>query len=300
METGGYLGDVARKMALIEKIGQHTQPLIGKWPEYEKASFWSMLLSLDVSDLRRILGDLEKPEKNREALKKLRSSAGVLPSLLKLYIGRYLGAMSGYFDEADGLRLEDLLVPSNHKIDHISNMICLSPQLHTWWGQGQFLLAPMGQPFQEEVPVSTATESPNKPATRGAAKKTRKVWTQEVRFYWTQFTDARGMEVDMPLHTDPRTLFRTPSGGREACNINTWRPLDDGQVAKFHAELKGNLPAYELLDLQAKLIRAWALTAAADPQEYKRFDDKDDEDLDAKYEDLRRSIVTQYFLPLDD
>ncbi|KAF6802304.1 hypothetical protein CMUS01_15393 [Colletotrichum musicola] len=222
METGGYLGDVARKMALIEKIGQHTKPLIGKWPEYGKASFWSMLLRLDVIDLRRILGTRNQAQ-------------------------------------------TDLL--------------------HMWWGQGQFLLAPMGQPFQEKVPVSTTTESPDKPATRGAAG--------------TRFTDVRGMEVDMPLHTDPRTLFTTLSGVREACNINTWRALDDGQVAKFQAELKENLPAYELLDLQAKLIRAWALTAAADPQEYKRFDDDDDQNLAAKYEDLRRSILAEYYLPLD-
>ncbi|KAF6806992.1 hypothetical protein CSOJ01_08496 [Colletotrichum sojae] len=276
METGGYLGDVARNMALIEKIDQHTQPLIQKWPEYGKASFWSMLLSLDVSDLKRLLDDLDKPEKNEDALYDLRCSVGTLPSLLSLFKkGCVPGSGVVKTDETRNQTQSDL-------------------------GQGQFLLAPMGQPFQEEVPVSTTTESPNKPATRGTAKKTRKLWTQEVRFYWTQFTDVRGMEVDMPLHTDPRTLFRTLSGNREACNINTLRPLDEGQVAKFHAELKENLPAYHLLDLQAKLIRAWALTAAADPQEYKRFDDDDEEDLDAKYEDLRRRAVTDYYLPLDD
>ncbi|KAF6829172.1 hypothetical protein CPLU01_08062 [Colletotrichum plurivorum] len=76
------------------------------------------------------------------------------------------------------------------------------------------------------------------------------------------------MSVEIDFNFDPRTRFKHQSRGVEACNVETWRPLDNGQVVTVHAERLEDLPDPEILDLQAKLITAWALTAGADPPKY--------------------------------
>ncbi|KAF6822729.1 hypothetical protein CPLU01_11839 [Colletotrichum plurivorum] len=267
----GYLGDIEQKMALLQEIHKHSQPRLERFPELGKASCWSMLLTLDVTALKRILNDLHGPgTKPTVTLKYLlvkghtsdspvprtkesryeteTEQYGGLPHLSVGGLGfhkallMYLRNILTYIDTGgELLDLLEELEATTPITDSRRNMICLSHSLHTLWRLGRFILVPMGRP-----------------------SKVKTQWCQQMRFYWTRATDVGGMLADLSLDTDPRTRFKDPLNGIDAYNIK------DGQVITVRADCQDDLPDYDILDLHAKLTTAWALTAGVDPREYDR------------------------------
>lgn len=176
--------------------------------------------------------------------------------------------MPTYFDE-DSQLSDKLALETTHLTDTRRNMICLSPDLRSWWKLGRFILVPIDGPL-----------------------KMRSRWCQRMKFYWTRATDVGGMEAEMTLDTDPRTRFKAPFDGIDAYNIK------DGQVVTVCADCQEDLPDYELLDLQAKLITAWALTGGADPREYEHpSGDEEAWDMHAVCEDLRKRLSSIRYGP---
>lgn len=81
----GFLGDIDRKMALLQEIHRLGQPEAARFSGFSKASLWSMLLIQDVDALERIRDDLKYPKRRVDiTLRRLHGNTYGFPKLLSI------------------------------------------------------------------------------------------------------------------------------------------------------------------------------------------------------------------------
>ncbi|KAK1994073.1 hypothetical protein LX36DRAFT_223609 [Colletotrichum falcatum] len=156
-------------------------------------------------------------------------------------------------------------------VDTPKNMVTLNPQLHDWWGRGLFALEPLGKPKASDAQSATGTPTTSK-------KQKREEYTIQVRFHWLRRTDVRDLKSIVDFSQDPIAKLRIPDPNPPAAvNLQTWRPIENGQVFEITANDLEELPDYEILLLQWDLLRMWRLAGGADPAVYSLDDDSDEE-----------------------
>ncbi|KAF6842375.1 hypothetical protein CMUS01_03154 [Colletotrichum musicola] len=274
----GYLGDIERKMALLQEIHKHSQPRLERFPELGKASCCSMLLTLDVTALKWILDDLHGPgTKPTVTLKYLRESSIALPKLLSLFVKGHTSdsPVPRTKECRNETETEQVKKRDNQKCiltGTISTEVChIFPSADSRFTQHIFLylrsilnyidtgveLLDLLEELKATTPITDSRRNMIclSPVTPYAVE----IGTLHPRPHGPAL---EGMLADLPLDTDPRTRFKDPLDGIDAYDIK------DGQVITVRADCQDDLPDYDILDLQAKLTTAWALTAGVDPREY--------------------------------
>ncbi|EFQ36143.1 uncharacterized protein GLRG_11287 [Colletotrichum graminicola M1.001] len=81
-----------------------------------------------------------------------------------------------------------MLAGESNTLDTVSNMICLTPTLHDWWGRGYFALEPMGEPKRlpsegiggtAPTKLSTVPNTPTKSTPTSTTTPTKSTVTQK-------------------------------------------------------------------------------------------------------------------------
>ncbi|KAJ0161752.1 hypothetical protein CTA2_5652 [Colletotrichum tanaceti] len=198
-------------------------------------------------------------------------------------------------------------------INTVSNMICLSPQMHDWWLRGYFALEPIrlwseplsdstpDRPWSEHSPDSAPDrlwseplpdctadrpdrpDRPVRPVRPAKKRKIPKKWSIQMRFHWLRKTDIPLLTSKVNFSADPITMMQEPAGEGllRAFNATTCRQVETGQIFTMTADSQDRLPDYEILLLQWDLLRMWRLAGGADPTVYPL----DDEFLDSSDEE---------------
>ncbi|UQC75146.1 uncharacterized protein CLUP02_01799 [Colletotrichum lupini] len=214
-----------------------------------------------------------------------------------------LDAMQAWFGKEAVIKAQRILCEEDDDniIDEPANMVCLNPHLHKWWADGRFMLKPRGPPYKEPVGddgVATDLKTANQAnprhsmSTRRAEKQPaeRFRWCQEMTFHWLRKTGFH-MPDRADFNCNPRDAFQ-PIDHKTlgATRLEPWELVVDGQLIKVYADREADLPSYDLLQLQANLLTAFSLTAAADPKLY----ESDDEDMDAfSYQKQKKRLLKE-------
>ncbi|WQF87800.1 Putative HNH nuclease [Colletotrichum destructivum] len=155
-------------------------------------------------------------------------------------------------------------------IDTVTNMICLSPQLHDWWLRGYFALEPI-RLWSEPLHDST----PDRPDRAAKKRKIPEKWSIQIRFDWLRKIDVPMLTSKVKFSDDPITMMQEPAGEGlvRAFNATTCRQVENGQIFTMTADSRDRLPDYDILLLQWDLLRMWRLAGGADPTVYPLDDD---------------------------
>ena len=132
---------------------------------------------------------------------------------------------------------ETLINPNSRTcINQLCNMITLSPEIHTLWGMGRFILEPVDEPMNP--------------------------YKQNLRLQWVPPRRSSG---NIPLLTDPKSLDETEAKLTLPRNHITGTKVDSGSIISVTTEdpLQYPLPDRDLLRLQCNLIRVMRMAGRA-------------------------------------
>ncbi|GJD04911.1 tat pathway signal sequence [Colletotrichum higginsianum] len=258
-------------------------------PELDQAAFWAALWLMPTKDLQELHDNLRPPTSERDQARLRRQlvlAVPQIPRLVRIFRGQDPDTLTKDDNNApktynagdkQNRREADLLwvygPNDNTAIDTVTNMICLSPQLHDWWSRGYFALEPI-RFWSEPLPDST----PDKPDRPDRAAKKRKIpekWSIQIRFHWLRKTDVPMLTSKVKFSDDPITMMQEPAGEGlvRAFNATTCRQVENGQIFTMTADSRDRLPDYDILLLQWDLLRMWRLAGGADPTVYPLDDD---------------------------
>ena len=151
-------------------------------------------------------------------------------------------------------RLEALLNGRENVIDTPQNLICLSPQLHRWWGAARIGLEPIMEVEQKD-----------------GKKGVR------VRLRWLR-RSTLSVSQHLSMETRPEAILE--EGYFRHSNVNTLRPIADGEVIDLFERVvieKGKertipAPSKDILSLQWDVIRMASLCGAAEAVDAEQSD----------------------------
>ncbi|KAM0335246.1 hypothetical protein ACHAQA_000290 [Verticillium albo-atrum] len=145
-------------------------------------------------------------------------------------------------------------------VDTVQNIICLSRDLHDMWGRAYFAFFPE-QPLQYHDGT----------------------WSIQLQFHWMRRLDFRPNEnMGSGFFKKPEECKEKDNGNGVAAAVNLEKktPIDDGKIIIIRANKKEELPDYDILLFQYRVIKMASLCGGAERTE----DEEDDYDVrDAEY-----------------
>ncbi|CCF34387.1 hypothetical protein CH063_01129 [Colletotrichum higginsianum] len=169
-----------------------------------------------------------------------------------------LGVLAPYLGDY-AQNLVEKIGEEGEKIDHVSNMLCLSPTMHDWMSRGYFILEPLSPPVSRPAP-------PRESTTRQSSRHQRVEWYIQLRFEWLEKTSIPHMKSPISFDTTIRALVIDPhKAPLRAFNANTSRPIDTGDMIEITADRFEDLPDFDILKLVTDLTRIRSIVGAAEP-----------------------------------